>query len=97
MMMYENQSWLPVATLFGLIGCPVPQELKAGIFKTLATFAISPDIASAMWHTLEATQVLNTQEQTSGRGGGRAGGVASYRQQMSQEGSIEVRDIQKYT
>ena len=29
--MYENQSWLPVASLFGLVGCPVPRDLKAEI------------------------------------------------------------------
>ena len=94
-MMYENQAWLPVATLFGLIGCPVPQELKAKIFQTLATFALSPDIASSMWHTLEVTQVLNTQHRpTVGSGGmGVAGGGASYRQHMIKEGSIEVSGV----
>ena len=89
-MMYENQTWLPVATLFGLIGCPVPQELKAEIFKTLATFALSPDIATSMWHTLEVTQVLNTQQRM---GLGGVGGGASYRQHLMKEGSIEVGEV----
>lgn len=55
--LYENQSWLPVASLFGLVGCPVPRELKAEILLTLATFAKSPEIASNMWITLEVSQV----------------------------------------
>ena len=55
--MYENQSWLPVASLFGLVGCSVPGDLKAEILRTLATFALSPEIASNMWVTLEVSQV----------------------------------------
>ena len=55
--MYENQSWLPVASLFGLVGCPVPRDLKAEILLTLAAFALSPEIASNMWITLEVSQV----------------------------------------
>ena len=47
--MYENQSWLPVASLFGLIGCPIPHDLKAKILLTLPAFALSPEIASNMW------------------------------------------------
>ncbi len=55
--MYENQSWLPVASLFGLVGCPVPRELKADVLETLAVFARTPEIAASMWHTLEVAQV----------------------------------------
>lgn len=55
--MYENQAWLPVASLFGLVGCPVPRELKADVLHTLAAFALTPEIAVNMWHTLEITQV----------------------------------------
>ena len=55
--MYENQSWLPVASLFGLIGCPIPRPLKSEIFITLSAFARSPEIAASMWHTLESSQV----------------------------------------
>ena len=55
--MYENQTWLPVASLFGLIGCSVPRSLKADILTTLAAFARSPEIAGSMWHTLESAQV----------------------------------------
>ena len=29
--MYESQQWLPVASLFGLVGCPIPRELKAEV------------------------------------------------------------------
>ena len=55
--MYENQTWLPVASLFGLIGCSIPRSLKADILTTLAAFAKSPEIAGSMWHTLENAQV----------------------------------------
>ena len=55
--MYENQTWLPVASLFGLIGCSIPRSLKADILTTLAAFARSPEIAGSMWHTLESAQV----------------------------------------
>ena len=56
--MYENQAWLPVATLFGLIGCAIPRSLKSEIFLTLGEFARrSPEIAASMWQTLENAQV----------------------------------------
>lgn len=55
--MCESQAWLPVASLFGLLGCPVPVSLKAQILSTLAAFAKSPEVASSMWHTLELSQV----------------------------------------
>lgn len=56
--MYENQTWLPVASLFGLLGCAIPRILKADILLTLAAFAISPEIAGSMWLTVEISQVL---------------------------------------
>lgn len=58
--MCESQAWLPIASLFGLLGCPVPLRLKAQILSTLAAFAKSPEIASSMWHTLELSQILQT-------------------------------------
>jgi len=54
--MCESQAWLPVASLFGLLGCPVPHRLKAQILSTLAAFAKSPEIAYSLWHTLEQSQ-----------------------------------------
>ncbi|XP_048578619.1 nuclear pore complex protein Nup205 isoform X2 [Nematostella vectensis] len=59
----ESQVWLPVASLFGLLGCSIPISLKACILNTLAAFAKSPEIAASMWHTLELAQVLQTVEQ----------------------------------
>ena len=87
--MYENQTWLPVATLFGLVGCPIPRDVKAKVMQTLATFALSPEIAGSMWHILEASQVLNTVHAPRDhmRGGG-AGVVFGH--QVTQEGSLEV-------
>lgn len=91
--MYENQSWLPVASLFGLIGCPIPRDLKAKILSTLATFALSPEIAGSMWHTLEMAQVLKTTPSPGGIGGGQGlvgGGAGVFGPQVAQEGNIQV-------
>ena len=97
--MYENQSWLPVASLFGLIGCPIPRELKAKILGTLSTFALSPEIAGSMWHTLEMAQVLNTTLAPGAIGGGGTGGGGRglvggggvvFGPQVTQEGNLQV-------
>ena len=48
-----------MASLFGLVGRSVPGDLKAEILRTLATFALSPEIASNMWIMLEASQVCS--------------------------------------
>lgn len=86
--MYENQSWLPVASLFGLIGCPIPRDLKAVVLHTLATFALSPEIAGSMWHTLEVAQVLNTAHAPGA--GGRRGVPGVFGHQVTQEGNLQV-------
>eukprot|EP00794_Sanderia_malayensis_P012769 gene12769-14080_t len=62
----ENQSWLPIASFFGLIGCPVPCTLKAALLEALAAFAKSPEISTALWQSLEATQILRTVKQPQG-------------------------------
>ena len=86
--MYENQSWLPVASLFGLIGCPIPRDLKAKVLHTLATFALSPEIAGSMWHTLEMAQILNTTHVPGGSGLG--GVITGLGHQVTQEGNLQV-------
>ena len=89
--MYKSDSWLPVASLFGLIGCPIPRDLKAKILDTLATFALSPEIAGTMWHMLEVAKVLSTSLPpggVAGVGGGRGGGV--FGPQITQEGNLQV-------
>ena len=53
----DNKMWLPIATFFGLIGCPVPSSLKARLLNALAAFAKSPEISTIIWQSLEATQV----------------------------------------
>ncbi|KAL5475599.1 hypothetical protein EMCRGX_G025430 [Ephydatia muelleri] len=79
--MYENQTWLPVASLFGLLGCAIPRILKADILLTLAAFAISPEIAGSMWLTVEISQILNTVPSSLALHGGPS---------SKQEGSIQV-------
>ena len=56
--MCENQQWLPLVTLVGLLTCPVPVRLKAEILHILAAFAKTPHIASAIWQSIETAQVF---------------------------------------
>ncbi|XP_057313200.1 nuclear pore complex protein Nup205-like isoform X1 [Hydractinia symbiolongicarpus] len=56
----ENQNWLPVASLLGLVCCPVPPSLKGLLLETLAAFSKTPEIAASLWQSLEASQVLQT-------------------------------------
>ena len=81
--MYENQKWVPVASLFGLLGSAIPRSLKTEILHTLTAFARSPEVAAPMWHTLEMAQLLNTRASNSG---GRIGGLS-----LASEGSIQVQ------
>jgi len=53
----ENETWLPVASLLGLVCCSVPPSLKGLLLETLAAFAKSPEVAVSLWHSLEAAQV----------------------------------------
>ena len=74
--MYESQQWLSLASLFRLVGCPIPRELKAEVLLTLACFAKSPDIAATMTHTLESVQVRRGGRGAAGNGrqsGGQLG------------------------
>ena len=57
MAMCENQQWMPLVTLVGLLTCAVPVKLKAEILHILAAFAKSPHIASAIWQSIESAQV----------------------------------------
>ena len=38
--------------LFGLVGCPIPLELKGEIFQTLAVFASNDQLAQSFWVAL---------------------------------------------
>ncbi|OWF55575.1 nuclear pore complex protein Nup205-like [Mizuhopecten yessoensis] len=64
----ENQQWSAVMIMFGLVTCSIPSPLKAELFRTLAAFARSPDIAASLWQTLEVSQILPT-IQSKGAGG----------------------------
>ena len=54
----DDQHLLPLVVLVGLAGCSVPTLLKAEIFKTLAAFAKSPEIAATLWQSIEVSQVF---------------------------------------
>ncbi|XP_022111764.1 nuclear pore complex protein Nup205-like [Acanthaster planci] len=56
----ENQSWLPIVLLLGLISCSVPPKLKGQCLRTLATLAHSPEVGAKLWQSLEVSQVIPT-------------------------------------
>lgn len=66
----ENQQWQVVVVLFGLVTCSIPLYLKAEIFRLLAAFGKTPDIAVSLWHTLESSQILCTVGGSSSSQGG---------------------------
>jgi hypothetical protein len=49
----ENPKWGAIATLFDFVGCHIPLSIKAAIMRALAGFAMSPEIANAIWPSLE--------------------------------------------
>ena len=53
----ENPAWVPLTSMFGLLGCSIPTSLKGCILETLAAFAKSPEITASMWQSLETSQV----------------------------------------
>ncbi|KAL3882663.1 hypothetical protein ACJMK2_028981 [Sinanodonta woodiana] len=56
----ENQQWSAIVVLFGLVTCSVPAPMKAELLRMLAALAKTPEIASNLWQTLEASQILVT-------------------------------------
>lgn len=56
--LFENQAWSVPLLLFGLVGCSVPCLLKAEVFRTLAAFAKTPEMAAQMWPLVEQSQVV---------------------------------------
>ncbi len=46
--------------MFGLLTCPIPTALKGEIFRMLANFSATPQIALNMWSLLENSQILQT-------------------------------------
>ena len=55
----DNQNWLPVVVLLGLVSCSVPPLLKAELLLTLAAFAKSPEITASLWQSIEVSQVIH--------------------------------------
>ncbi len=53
----ENPAWVPLTSMFGLLGCSIPTSLKACILETLSAFAKSPETTASMWQSLETSQV----------------------------------------
>jgi len=61
----DNPNWAPLSVLLGLVSCSVPIPLKAELLLTLAALAKTPSTAAALWHNLEASQILTTVPSTS--------------------------------
>ncbi|XP_067131322.1 LOW QUALITY PROTEIN: nuclear pore complex protein Nup205 [Centruroides vittatus] len=57
--------YMPLTVLLGVVGCSVPPELKAALLKTLSAFALSANIASNLWQSLESFQIIPTIKTTS--------------------------------
>ena len=60
----ENQQWLPVVNLLGLMSCSVPPFLKSEILHTLTALVKTPEIATAFWQSLEVSQVIHKENIT---------------------------------
>uniref|UniRef100_A0A183J969 Nck-associated protein 1 n=1 Tax=Soboliphyme baturini TaxID=241478 RepID=A0A183J969_9BILA len=54
----EMPNWDCIKVLLGLLCCPVPIELKGGIFRALASFAMSSVIAKTLCEALSSTDIL---------------------------------------
>ena len=70
--LYDNQRHRPVATLFALLGRPIPIDLKASLLQAVAAFSrpggqFGVDVARRTWATLEQSQILPTLAQGEGR------------------------------
>ncbi|KAM0793089.1 hypothetical protein ACM66B_000571 [Microbotryomycetes sp. NB124-2] len=63
--LYDNQRHRPIATLFALLGRPIPIELKASLISAIAAFSrpggsFGVDVARRTWTALEQSQILPT-------------------------------------
>jgi nuclear pore complex protein Nup205 len=54
-----NAVSLPIL-MFGLLGCPIPVNLKGEILTLLSSLSQTPQIATGMWQALENSQILQT-------------------------------------
>ncbi|XP_035778429.1 nuclear pore complex protein Nup205-like [Anopheles albimanus] len=61
----ENEKWIPLSVLVGLISCSVPIQLKAEIVRTLAALANNFENAVHLWSNLEDVQIISTVPTTS--------------------------------
>ncbi len=56
----ENSAWQPLLVFSGLLGCPVPAELKSELLRSLASVSKSSDIAHIVWQNVESAQLITT-------------------------------------
>ncbi|KAI5480028.1 nuclear pore complex protein Nup205 [Pseudohyphozyma bogoriensis] len=82
--LYDNQRHRPIATLFALLGRPIPIELKASLLGAISAFArpggaFGVEVARRTWTALEQSQILPTLAVSEGRDarGGAGLGLAS--------------------
>ena len=63
--LYDNQRHRPIASLFALLGRPIPLELKASLLGAIAAFSrpggtFGVEVARRTWAALETSQILPT-------------------------------------
>ncbi|SCZ90946.1 BZ3500_MvSof-1268-A1-R1_Chr1-3g02409 [Microbotryum saponariae] len=107
--LYDNQRHRPIATLFALLGRPIPIELKASLISAIAAFSrpggtFGVDVARRTWTALEQSQILPTLAPSEGkdaRGGaglamGRTGGFLRGPGPLSIEGGLftELEEVE---
>ncbi|KDE08259.1 hypothetical protein MVLG_01525 [Microbotryum lychnidis-dioicae p1A1 Lamole] len=107
--LYDNQRHRPIATLFALLGRPIPIELKASLISAIAAFSrpggtFGVDVARRTWTALEQSQILPTLAPSEGRdarGGaglamGRTGGCLRGPGPLSIEGGLftELEEVE---
>ncbi len=61
----DHTTWQPHLVMVGLLSCAVPTGLKAELLNALAALSKSQDISFAIWHNIEAAQLINTIPTTS--------------------------------
>ncbi|KAJ3080073.1 hypothetical protein HK102_003335 [Quaeritorhiza haematococci] len=88
--LYENQHFRAVHTLFNLLVCRIPIDLKAALFDAIAAFCIpvggvGSEIAQNVWIMLEQAQVLGTMPRNAAQQQGMMPGL---QQQQQQQGGI---------
>lgn len=99
--LYDNQRHRPIASLFALLGRPIPLELKASLLGAIAAFSrpggtFGVEVARRTWAALETSQILPTLAVSEGRDARGGAGMGASRGPLSNEGGIftELEEVE---